>query len=141
MRRVLVPGGRAALSVWTGASPYFMALRDGLARYISSEAAASTEAAFSLPDAAELRGLLEAAGYRDVLVHNIRMTLRLPPLDEFLLPHLSSLPVAGLVATASEESRAALIAHMKENTREYVDGYGLAVPQEVNVATGISIAG
>jgi len=141
MRRVLVAGGRAALSVWTGASPYFMALRDGLAQYISSEAAASTEAAFSLPDAAELRGLLEAAGYRDVSVHNVRMTLRLPPPDEFLLPHLSSLPVAGPVATASEESRAALIAHMKENTREYVDGYGLAVPQEVNVAIGISIAG
>jgi hypothetical protein len=25
---------------------------------------------------------------------------------------------------------------MKEATRAYVDGYGLAVPQEVNVATG-----
>jgi hypothetical protein len=117
-----------------------MALREGLARYISSEAVASTEAAFSLPDAAELRGLLEAAGYRDVSVHNVRMTLRLLPPDEFVLPHLSAMPVAGLVAAASEESRAALVAHMKECTREYVDGYGLAVPQEVNVATGISIA-
>jgi hypothetical protein len=28
------------------------------------------------------------------------------------------------------------VAHMTEATRPYVDGYGLAVPQEVNVATG-----
>ena len=142
MRRVLVPGGRAALSVWTGASPYFMAHREGLARHISSEAAASAAAAFSLPDAAELRGLLEAAGYRHVSVHNVRMTLRLPPPDEFLLQHLSAMPAAGLVAAASEESREALglVAYVKENTRAYVDGYGLAVPQEVNVATGISMA-
>jgi hypothetical protein len=29
-----------------------------------------------------------------------------------------------------------LVAHMKKATRAYVDGYGLAVPEEVNVATG-----
>ena len=64
------------------------------------------------------------------------MTLRLPPPEEFLLRHLSALPPAPLVAAATEEARAALIAHMKEATHAFVDGYGLAVPQEVNVATG-----
>ena len=41
-----------------------------------------------------------------------------------------------LIAAAGEETRAALIAHMKDATRDYVDGYGLAVPQENNVAIG-----
>jgi ubiquinone/menaquinone biosynthesis C-methylase UbiE len=136
MRRVLEPVGRVALSVWTGPSPYFVASREGLARYVSTEAATSNAAAFSLRDGDELRGLLEAAEFHHVVVHHVRMMLRLPPPEEFLLRHMSALPVAGLVAAAGEEAQAALIAHMTEATRPYVDGYGLAVPQEVNVATG-----
>jgi SAM-dependent methyltransferase len=98
MRRVLASVGRVALSVWTGASPYFVAQREGLARHVSTEAATSIAAAFSLGDAAELRALLETAGFRDVVIHHVRMTLRLPPPEEFLLRHLSALPAAELIA-------------------------------------------
>jgi len=136
MRRVLTPAGRVALSVWTGPSPYFVAQREGLARYVGAEAATSTAAAFSLGDAAEFRALLEKAGFRAIVTHHIRMTLRLPPPEEFLLRHLSAVPVGEIVAAAGDEARAALVSHMKEATRVYVDGYGLAIPQEVNVATG-----
>jgi ubiquinone/menaquinone biosynthesis C-methylase UbiE len=136
MRRVLTPVGRVALSVWTGPSPYFTAQREGLTRYVGAEAASTSAVAFSLGDAAELGGLLKGAGFRDVVVHLVRMTLRLPAPEEFVLRHLSALPPAELIAAAGEEAHAALIAHMKDATRAYVDGYGLAVPQEVNVATG-----
>jgi SAM-dependent methyltransferase len=136
MRRVLMPAGRVALSVWTGPSPYFTALREGLVRHVSPEAAISGAAAFSLGDGDELSGLLQAAGFRDVVVHHVRMTLRLPPPEEFVLRHLSAVPAAELVAAAGEQARMALVADIKEATRLYVDGYGLAVPQEVNVATG-----
>ena len=136
MRRVLTPTGRVALSVWTGPSPYFVAQREGLARCVGAEAATSSAAAFSLGDAAELRGLLEDAGFCDVVIDHVGMTLRLPPPEEFLLRHLSAVPVGEIVAAAGEEARAALVDYMKEATRAYVDGYGLAVPQEVNVATG-----
>jgi ubiquinone/menaquinone biosynthesis C-methylase UbiE len=135
MRRVLAAGGRVAVSAWTGPPPYFVAMREGLARYVSPDAAISGAAAFSLGDAAELRGLVEAAGFHDVVVHLVRLTLRLPPPEEFFLRHLSAIPAADLVAAAGPEVHAALLAHMKGATRAYVDGYGLAVPQEVNVAT------
>ena len=141
MRRALVSGGRLAVSVWTGPSPYFVAMREGLARYVSPDATISGAAAFSLGDAAELRGLVEASGFRDVVVHHLRQTLRLPPPEEFLLQHLSAIPAAELVAAAGSEAHTALVAHMKEATREYVDGYGLAVPQEINVATASAAAG
>ena len=135
MHRVLVSGGRVALSVWTGPSPYFVAQREGLARHVSPEAATSSAAAFTLGDSDELSGLLKLADFHDVVVHHVRMTLRFPAPEEFLLRHLSALPVAELVAAVGEEGRAALVVHMKEAMHAYVDGYGLAVPQEVNVAT------
>lgn len=136
MRRVLTSRGRVAVSVWTGLSPYHVAMREGLARYVSPEAATSGAAAFSLGDATELRGLLEGVGFRDVAVHHVGLTVRLPAPEEFLLRHLSATPAAELVAAAGPEVHAVLVAHMKAATRAYVDGYGLAVPQEVNVATG-----
>jgi ubiquinone/menaquinone biosynthesis C-methylase UbiE len=136
MRRVLAPTGRVTLSVWTGPSPYFVAQREALARHVSAAAEASIAAAFSLGDADELRSLLEGAGFGDVTVHHVRLMLRFPPPEEFFLRHLSAMPVAEFVAAVNEEARTALVATMKEATRAYVDGYGLVVPQEVNVATG-----
>jgi len=134
MRRVLTSAGRLAVSVWTGPSPYLVAMREALARYVGPEATASGAATVSLGDADDLRDLLTGAGFRGVVVHHVPMTLRLPPPEEFFLRHLSALPAAELVAAAGAEAHAALVAHMKEATRAYVDGYGLAVPQEVNVA-------
>ena len=136
MRRVLTSAGRVAVSVWSGPSPYISALREGLERYVGAEAAISGAAAHSLGDADELCDLLRGAGFRDVVVHHVRMTLRLPAPEEFVLRHLSAVPAAGLVAAVGNEARAALVAHVIEATRGYVDGYGLAVPYEVNVATG-----
>jgi SAM-dependent methyltransferase len=136
MRRVLRPSGRVALSVFTGPSPYFMALRDAVARCISAESATVFAAAFSLGAADELRDSLTGACFHDVLVHHYRLTLRLPALDKFVLRHLSALPMAESVAHIGQEAREALISHVEAAARAYADGYGVVVPQEINVATG-----
>jgi SAM-dependent methyltransferase len=136
MRRVLRANGRVALSVFTGASPYFMALRDAVARHVSAAAASSTDAGWSLGDAHAFGVLLTGAGFHDVVVQHVPLTLRLPAPDEFVLEHLSALPLGESVARASDAARAALIADVEEAMRAYIDGYGLAVPQAINVATG-----
>jgi ubiquinone/menaquinone biosynthesis C-methylase UbiE len=136
MRRVLRARGRVALSVFAGPSPYFMALRDALARHVSDEAGRSTASGFSLTDADTFRELLQGAGFHHVLVHPVQLILRLPTPGEFVLRHLSALPLAESVAGVSNEARTALIADMEEAMSAYIDGYGLAVPQEINVATG-----
>ena len=136
MRRVLRARGRVALSVFTGASPYFMALRDAVGRHVSAEAAASTDAGWSLGDANEFGALLTAAGFLEVVVHHVELTLRLPAPDAFVMEHLSALPLGERVAAVGDEARAALVADVAAAMRAYIDGYGLAVPQEINVATG-----
>jgi hypothetical protein len=110
-------------------------MREAISRYVSPDAAISGAAAFSLGDAADLRNLVEGAGFRNILIHQVRLTLRLPSPEDFFLRHLSAIPAAELIAAAGAEAHAALVAHMKAATGAYVDGYGLAVPQEVNVAT------
>ena len=136
MRRVLRVKGRVALSVFTGPSPFFMAEREAVARHVSAEAIRSTTAGFSLGDAEEFGDLLKGAGFHNVLVHHVPLTLRLPAPDEFVLQHLSATPLAENIARVSNQARAALIADMEEAMSPYIDGYGLAVPQEINVATG-----
>ena len=136
MRRVLRASGRVALSVFTGPSPYFMALRDAVARHVSAEAASSTAAGWSLRDAEVFGDLLAGAGFHNVVVHHVQLTLRLPAPDEFVLRHLSALPLGESAVGVGNEARAALIADVEEAMSAYIDGYGLAVPQEINVATG-----
>ncbi len=136
MRRVLRARGRVALSVFTGPSPYFMALRDAVGRHVSAAAAGSTAAGWSLGDANEFGALLRDAGFHDVAVHRVQLTLRLPAPDEFVLGHLSALPLGESVVGVDNEARAALVADVEEAMSAYIDGYGLAVPQEINVATG-----
>jgi SAM-dependent methyltransferase len=135
MRRVLRASGRVALSVFTGASPYFLALRDAVGRHVSAEAAASTAAGWSLGDAKEFGALLTDAGFHDVVVHHVQLLLRLPAADEFVLGHLSALPLWESSVRAGDEARAALVADVEEALGAYIDGYGVAVPQEINVAT------
>jgi hypothetical protein len=66
--------------------------------------------------------MIEHAAFRDVVVHQVRMTLRLPPPEEFLLRHLAAVLAAQFVAAAGEEATAALVGHMKDAMRPYVDG-------------------
>jgi SAM-dependent methyltransferase len=136
MRRVLHAGGRVALSVFGGQSPYFMALRDAVAHHVSAEAARNTAAGWSLADPAALADLLTSAGFGNVVVHQVQLLLRLPAPEEFVLGHLSATPLGESLARADDAARAALVAEMKESMRAYLDGYGVAVPQDLNVITG-----
>jgi ubiquinone/menaquinone biosynthesis C-methylase UbiE len=135
MHRVLVPGGRVVLSVWKSAGPYNIAVTQALEQHVSVEAANKYRASRVVPDGAALRRLLADAGFRSVQVRPSAMTLRLPPLESFVLGHLLGNPVAGAVAAVSEDRRAALVRQIKAALQGYADGDGVAVPDEINLAT------
>lgn len=62
------------------------------------------------------------------------MTIRLPPVETFVLCHLAATPVAGAVAALSEEGRAALAKQVSLALQSYADGEGVALPDETNIA-------
>jgi hypothetical protein len=87
-----------------------------------------------LPDDIALRRLFVEAGFREVQVRQSAMVVHLPAIETFVLGHLAGTPVAGAVASLSEEQRAALARHVKIALQPYADVDGVAVPEEVNIA-------
>jgi hypothetical protein len=59
----------------------------------------------------------------------------LPSVEAFVLWHLAATPVAGAVAALSDAARAALAKDVSRALQSYVDGDGVAFPDETNVVT------
>jgi len=136
MRRVLVPGGRLALSVWRSMehTPAFAALATALGRRIAPEAAAIMQGPFALGSAEDLRTLTIGAGFGDVIVQPAAKALRFPSSEEFVRLYVAATPLAGVVAKASDDTRAALVAEVSAALKSSVDHQGLAFPIEAHLA-------
>ena len=135
MHRVLAPGGRLAFSVWKGPGPFQIAIAEALERHVDPVTAKKFRSHRVVPDAETLRRLLAAAGFRDVEVRSRAMSVRVPPMDSFLLRNLSGTPIAEALAAASDDARAALVAHVTSALKPYTDDDGVSIPDEINLAT------
>lgn len=139
MRRVLVPGGRVLLSIWKSESPYHAARGEALERFAGVEIANKYRASRdAVPNADALHRMLVEAGFHGVRVEPRSLVIRLPSIETFVIGHLSSSPVAGAVAALGEERRAEFGRHVRKTLRQYADGDGVAVPEEVNVAMAVA---
>lgn len=135
MRRVLVRGGRLALSVWRPMqhSPGFAALATALGRFIAPEAAAIMQGPFALGSADDLRILMTDAGFVDVVVQPAAKALRFPSPEEFVGRYVAATPLAAVVAKANDDARAALTTEVGASLKSYVDHQGLAFPIETHL--------
>jgi len=135
MRRVLVDGGRIAVSVWSSVGPYNGAVGAALSRHIDAATASRFLASRQAPSRDELEQLARAAGLADVSVRVSRMTLHLPRIDQFALEHLAATPVAAAVASASDAARMLIAESVTRQMQQYLDGDGVTYPEETHVLT------
>ncbi len=137
MYRVMVPGGRLGLMVWRGIeqSPGFAGLAAALARHVSAEAAGIMRAPFGLADAEELRGLIAAAGFREITIRPIPGTVRFPSVARLVQDYVAGSPLAGHVAKVSDEARAALVSEVSDALQSYLAAGALAFPIEAHLAS------
>lgn len=140
MCRVLVPGGRLAVSVWRGLefAPWQLAVADALARHIGSEAANGIRGAFALGDGEELRAVVAGAGFRDVRLWIESQMIRYPSLAEFVPGYLSATPVASAVAGLDAGIQGAIVQDVTDALRAHMDGGGLATPIEAHVVVALA---
>ncbi len=118
MRRVLVPGGRMALSVFAGIDrhPFYVALDEAIARRLGTSAVG---AIFALGDAEAMRDSLIQAGMREVIIEPFSITARFPNPAGFLASEIdvdtASIPaMQGLDATARRKLTAKIRQDMAE---------------------------
>jgi len=137
MHRVLVSSGRLGLMVWRSIehSPGFGILAAALARHVGSEAAGIMRAPFSLAEAEELRGLIAAAGFRDITIRPVPGTVRFPSVARFVQDYVAGSPLAGHVAKVSDEARAALVSEVSDALRSHLAAGALAFPIEAHLAS------
>ena len=136
MRRVLVPGGRLALSVWRAIrhNPFHVAMAEVLARHVGPAAVPTFQAAFSLGSAEELRALIAGAGFSNAIIRAATRTHRVGAPEEFIRWWLVGSPMADAVGQVDEISRTALTSEVISALRPYMDAGGLSFPTGTHLA-------
>ncbi len=135
MRRVLVPGGRLALSVFAGIDrhPFYMALDDAIARRLGASAVGDI---FALGDVDALRDTLTQADLREVVIEPLSITARFPNPAGFLAGEIdvdtAAIPaMQGLDATARRELTTAIQQDMVEPLSAVTKGDFVHLPFHV----------
>ena len=135
LHRVLVPGGRLAISVWRTTSVYNSAVGKALAEHVGSDVASRFCASREVPTGDALLRFAAAAGFQDVKLHVQQRIARLPAPEAFVLGHLAATPIASNVKAMSGPARAALGGTVARLLAAYTQGDGVAFPEEVHVVT------
>jgi ubiquinone/menaquinone biosynthesis C-methylase UbiE len=142
MGRVLVPGGRLAVSVWGPyeRQPFHVALIEEIGQHMGADAKAAFDLAFSLNTAEELRQLAAGAGLTDIRVRFAHRTMRHAAPAHLVAGFAATTPVAGQFLSMSAERQRAFVGSVLERLSGYMDDGGLAVPQENHYMTALKPA-
>jgi ubiquinone/menaquinone biosynthesis C-methylase UbiE len=128
MRRVLVPGGRLACTVFSEVPVYYAVLADALARYVSAAAAVSCLSRYTLRDAQILRQLVEAAGFGAVKMQVLEVMRRMPASAASVVEAMARAPYAREVAAVAEGVRHAVGQEVSAALQGYRDGDAVVIP-------------
>lgn len=137
VRRVLVPGGRLGVSVWGALQDniYFAALEEAVARFVGSEAAEGLRNPHAHADPQGVLAILQDGGFVEIEAKACSIEMQLPPPENFVLDHLSAMPVASAINALSPHTRAQLFDTVRERLEPYRGDAGLLVPSLVNIGT------
>ena len=136
MHRVLVPGGRLALSVWRSLpyNPYARLWTEVLGRHLGPETAAGQRAPVGFGDAKALRTVLTETGFAEVHISIVSLMLRHPSPATFFPGQLAAQPIAPAVAALAADAQTALLDDILTTLHPYTDDDGLAAPYEAHIA-------
>ncbi len=140
MFRVLVPGGRVALSVYSAIenTPVAHALAGALDLHLGSGASKIKRSEHSFADPGELHRLVADAGFREVTIQTVVQTIRFTSPREYVRLQIAATPMAAMIAGMESPKREAVIDAI---TDDLVTSFGrttrteeLTSPQEAFVA-------
>ena len=134
IKRVLVPGGRFAFTVWSAEVPYLVAMANSIRRHISDEVAKSCLAPFSYRDGAIIRKVLKDAGFQSIDMQEVEFTRRLPATEGAVMELVARSAFARDVEAASEDARQAIAREVCEAMQPYRQGDEFVEPLRNHLA-------
>jgi SAM-dependent methyltransferase len=141
MRRVLVPSGRIALSVYSAIerTPAAYAFAKALDKCLGPNASSIKRAEHIFREGDEVRALMSREGFEQIQVSTIVKRITFPSVLHYVRFQLIATPMAGLLRDQGTEERETIIMAVAANTRSFLDpellrdGH-LSFPQESHVA-------
>jgi SAM-dependent methyltransferase len=139
--RVLVPGGRIALAVWSdpGSNPWAALPMQAIANQLGAPPApADAPSLWALADEARLRGLLEDAGFQSIRIEKLDDAVEFDSAEQWIeLTRRLAGPLKALMANLDDDTRGAIEARMREAAKPYElpDGR-ISMPEQMLAATG-----
>lgn len=136
MRRVLRPGGVAAVSVWSRLeeNPYIAALANGLAAHLSEPAGEIMRAPMGFGDPAGLAEIFSGAGFTSLEVESA--VIMRSPIDatEAVEGNLRALPIAEQIEAMHPDALRSMIDQIADELSDYITGGILTMPSTSLVA-------
>jgi SAM-dependent methyltransferase len=131
IRRVLAPGGRAVIAVWSSLqdSPGFDALAGAISSHLGADAAAGLrQGPFGYEPREDLRERLGAAGFSKVQTQEREKLVRFSSPDEFVRRYASSTPLAAAFSHADQNARVRLTEAVAAALKGFTSPAELAFP-------------
>ncbi len=140
IRRVLRPGGRAAIAVWgpRERNPWLGIVMDAVSAQLGAPMPPpGIPGPFALDDAERLAGLLSGAGLHDVEISELPVPMRAASFDEWWARTLALAgPVASVLASLPPAAAQQLRDRAREAVRPYETATGLELPGVTLIAQG-----
>ncbi|WP_165354607.1 class I SAM-dependent methyltransferase [Tropicimonas sp. IMCC6043] len=135
LRRVLVGGASVAFCVTTGLeeNPLLRSQADALERHVDEAAGAAVRAICSLSDTEEIRALFEDAGFEDVEVDRVSLTLSHPDGRVYAAGAMGGMHTGDKIAGMPREAVDACFDDFLAGLGECFDGVGIEFPHVANV--------
>lgn len=137
LRRVLVPGGRAAFCVSQELerNPLLRAQAETLEKHAGPEAGSAVRAICGLPDGEEIRALFESAGFSDVTVTSVSLTLTHPDGRAFAEGAMGGMHTGDKLSRLDADGKDQCVNDFLTALGPCFDGTALRFPHVSNVIT------
>lgn len=135
LRRVLKPNGRAVFCVQRGldVNPMLRAQAVALDAHVGEQAGAAVRAICSLPDGDDLRRLFEAAGFGNVTVEAVTLSLFYDNAEAFATGAMGGMHTGDKLSGLAEDSIARAVAAFLTGLGECLDGAAMRFPHRSHV--------
>ncbi len=136
MRRVLAPGGRAAIAVLRPIryTPAYVPIAEALDRHVGPAAGAMMRSPFPDWDREHLRRVVTRGGFGRLRVRIEVLSERYPSAEEMLRREAASSPLAGPLSALRPAVREALVRDLEKALGDYQDDDGITFPMQTWVA-------